>query len=202
MKATRQSLASHTSRWGIIFWRSVGKRGFLCVCLSWSGCSPNLNLCEQVLPFQVQKRKILPCVTQHAQKKIRIDMQQENQPGEPVAPYLLLNTAELMHAFPVPMQQTTPEKSVPREVPHLLEHSPPHKPSACGSACPPLSTFVWNNHDFFSNPRKRKTRRGASTTPSAELGALREAVAHQRTRSCRRRRPSSSIREEGKRAAR
>jgi hypothetical protein len=27
---------------------------------------------------------------QHAQKKPRIDMQQENQPGEPVAPYLLL----------------------------------------------------------------------------------------------------------------
>jgi hypothetical protein len=23
----------------------------------------NLNLCEQVFPFQVQKRKILPCVT-------------------------------------------------------------------------------------------------------------------------------------------
>ena len=120
---------------------------------------------------------------QHAQKKPRIDMQQENQPGEPVAPYLLLNTAELMHTFPVPMQQTTPEKSVPREVLHLLEHSPPHKPSACGSACPcpPLPTFAWNNNDFSSNPSKRMTRRGTSTTPSVELGALREAVAHQRT---------------------
>jgi hypothetical protein len=61
---------------------------------------------------------------QHAQKKPRIDMQQENQPGEPNAPYLLLNAAELMHIFPVPMQQTTPEKSVPREVLHLLGHSP------------------------------------------------------------------------------
>ena len=40
---------------------------------------------------------------QHAQKKPRIDMQQENQPGEPVATYLLLNAAELMHIFPVPM---------------------------------------------------------------------------------------------------
>ena len=92
---------------------------------------------------------------QHAQKKPRIDMQQENQPGEPVAPYLLLNAAELVHIFPVPMQQTTPEKSVPREVLHLLEHSPPHKPSACGSACPcpPLSTFAWNNQDFTSNPQ-------------------------------------------------
>jgi hypothetical protein len=112
-------------------------------------------------------------------------MQQENQPGEPVATYLLLNAAELMHIFPVPMQQTTPEKSVPREVLHLLEHSPPHRPSARGSACPypPLSTFDWNNHDFSSNPSKRKTRRGTSTTPSVELGALREAVSitHQRT---------------------
>jgi hypothetical protein len=31
MKATRQSLGSHTSRWGIKFWRSVGKMFLLLV---------------------------------------------------------------------------------------------------------------------------------------------------------------------------
>jgi hypothetical protein len=61
MKATRQSLGSHTSRWGIRFWRSVAKRFLLLVLplvfrlpLIWTSS-------EQVLPFQVQKRKILPC---------------------------------------------------------------------------------------------------------------------------------------------
>jgi hypothetical protein len=46
--------------------------------------------------------------------------------------------------------------------------------------CPFLSTFAWNNHNFTSNPSKRKTRQGTSTTPPVEVGALREAVAHQR----------------------
>ena len=57
------SLGSHTPRWGIRFWRSVGKRGFLCVLPLVIRLSANLNLCEQVPPFQVQKRKILPRVT-------------------------------------------------------------------------------------------------------------------------------------------
>jgi hypothetical protein len=60
MKATRQSLGSHTSRCGIRFWRSVGKRGFLCVCLSWSDRPPIWTSANE---FQVQKRKPLPCVT-------------------------------------------------------------------------------------------------------------------------------------------
>jgi hypothetical protein len=44
--------------------------------------------------------------------------------------------------------------------------------------------FAWNEHkqDFTSNPSKRKTQHGTSTTPSGvEMGALRGAVAHQRT---------------------
>jgi hypothetical protein len=65
MKATRQSLGArvtHVKTGPKIL--EVGREEVPLACFaSRVQVTANLNLCEQVLPFQVQKRKILPFVT-------------------------------------------------------------------------------------------------------------------------------------------
>jgi hypothetical protein len=66
MKATRQSLGSHTPRRGIRFWRSVGKRFLLLVLCFASRVQVAANLKptpNKFFHFRCKSEKILPCVT-------------------------------------------------------------------------------------------------------------------------------------------
>jgi hypothetical protein len=80
MKATRQSLGSHTSRRGIRFWRSVGKRSLLLVlplvfrlALTWTSS-------ERALPLSGAKPKNL--TSRHPMNNSHVA-----DPSQPSAPY-------------------------------------------------------------------------------------------------------------------
>ena len=79
--------------------------------------------------------------------------------------------------------QQTPEKPVAKEVLQLLDHTPPTSKTSCrtGCPCPAPRTFAWDDHNHTANTSKRKTRHSAaSITSSFEVGALQQALVHQR----------------------